>query len=96
MKRVYMLYGISLVTHPIFIHVVLLFSALAVMAQFVSFGSVFRNLLGVQVGQVHHYLFNSLKSTDVLTLLLFIVVIVLSISCVVNLKSSKGRSMQFV
>lgn len=60
MRRVYYSYALSLVSHPMFWHGVLLSVAAALLARWLHVASIINNFLAVPVGQVPRYTWNSL------------------------------------
>ncbi len=70
MRRVYMSFAISRLTHPLTTRMLAALVLILTMARFVSFKAVFSNMLEVRVGELHTFLLTSLQNTEAWTLLL--------------------------
>ena len=69
MRRVYYAYGIRLAHHPVTIQIVLFVVALFTFAQMVHVHKVIQNMLGTSLGNVPHFILNTLMHGEVLTLI---------------------------
>lgn len=59
MRRVYMSFGLSIVSHPMFWHGMLLSVATALLAHWLHVASIINNLLSTSVGNTPHYVAHS-------------------------------------
>lgn len=96
MRRVYYAYALRMLAHPITRHGALLLVCFALLTRFVSFPNVFHNMLERKLGEVHIFLFESVMSTEIWTLLLFAAIMVALVSLTREMSFARAREMQAV
>lgn len=70
MRRVYMSFAVSRLTHPLTTRVLAALVLLTTMSSFVSFKAVFSNMLEVPVGSLDTFFLTALANTEAWTLFL--------------------------
>ena len=70
MRRVYLSFAISRLTHPLTVRIVAALILIGTMSSFVSFKAVLSNMLQVRVGELHTFFLTALQNTEAWTLLL--------------------------
>lgn len=93
MRRVYYAFGIRIATHTITLHVGTLLVAGFVLTRLVHVAAVFHNMETVQVGDLTHFVAQTLLSADVLTLVVTGVVIFTLLSLPLRIHIPRVRNM---
>ncbi|MCB9811642.1 hypothetical protein H6783_01900 [Candidatus Nomurabacteria bacterium] len=71
MRRVYYTFGLRLATHTITLHIVMLLVAGYALAKLVHVAAIFNNVMNLRVGELGRYIVGTLTHTDLLTLVVF-------------------------
>jgi len=80
MRRVYYIFALRLMKHPVTVQVALFTLALLVFARLVHVSKVVDNLLSVPLGQVPQHIVNALMRGEVLTLITIGVMVFVALS----------------
>ena len=85
MLRVYYVYGLRVVLHPLTLHIALLATATYMVGYFVHVAAVARNMASIPVGEAGGFLARAAMNTEGITLLVVGVVILAILSLPVQL-----------
>lgn len=91
MRRVYYVYALRMAGHPVTIHSALMALCVVLLTHFVSFPIIFATLLDKKLGELHIFLFKSAMSTEVWTLVLIALFLVLVGSLYIQLRAHRLR-----
>ncbi len=69
MRRIYYIYGVRLLTHPLVAHVFILGLSMFIFARLVHVAAVYRNMMHVEIGELGGYVFRAFTHADIPTLL---------------------------
>lgn len=87
MRGIYYAYAIRLMTLPGVWQSFLMLGIIAALTRLVSLGDVFHNLLGVRIGELHSWLYGTMRGTESWTVLL----VALFAFCLFSMRNSFAR-----
>ena len=87
MRGIYYAYAIRLATLPGVWQGFLMLGIIAILTRLVSLGNVLHNLLGIRIGELHSWLYGSLRGTESGTLFL----LVLFACCLFSMRNSFAK-----
>lgn len=85
MRRVYYVFCLRLLAHPVSIHSAIIVMSFLVLSQAISIPSIWSNLMSVKVGEVASYLLGALSSTQFAVQLLLSIMAAATISLAINI-----------
>ncbi len=80
MRRVYYIYTLRLLKHPLTINSAIVAMGLLVLSRTVSLPDVWSNMLGVRVGDLAHFWINAFATTEAMTIVLVAVMVLALLS----------------
>lgn len=96
MRRVYYVFALKIVTHPIFFHSFLLGLSIFALSRLVSIPNVLLNLMNVKVGEVAQFFLGALLNTQAVTILWLAIITLTSCSLLWRLiRGHNGHSFNF-
>ena len=93
MRRVYFVFAIRLIFHPIFFHALLLGLSIFALSRVVSIPNVLVNLMDVKVGEVAQFFIGALLNTQAATIVWLIIITLTSLSLLWRL--TRGHNFDF-
>lgn len=93
MRRVYYIFALKLVTHPVFSHSLLLGVSIFALSRVVSIPNILLNLMDVKVGELAEFFIGALLSTEVVTIV-WLTIITLTF-CSLLWRILKGHTFDF-
>lgn len=96
MRRVYYIYGISVVTNPMMLHGMAFSISLGIFAELVHVASIINNLLEMKVSGVPQFIWNAFARGEVLTIAMVGVMIFTALSVQWKIVMPQLRRLQLV
>lgn len=87
MRRVYYIYTLRLLKHPVTVHVAVVLAGLFLLSRIVSLPNVWANMLSVRVGDLAHFWINAFSTTESVTLIVVAVIVMAVLSLPWRLRS---------
>lgn len=95
MRRVYYIFALRLVKHPLVTHSAVMVLCLTTLAQVVSIPNVFANMLEVKVGDLAMFWIGAFSNTGSITLVLVGILLVAALSLPWRLRHSEMEELAF-
>ena len=93
MRRVYYIFALRLILHPIFFHALLLGLSIFALSRVVSIPNVLSNLMNVKVGEVVEFFIGALLNTQAITIVWLTIITLISLSLLWRL--TRGHNFDF-
>ncbi len=93
MRRVYYIFALRLILHPIFFHALLLGLSIFALSRVVSIPNVLVNLMDIKVGEVAEFFIGAFLYTEAITIVWLIIITLTSVSLLWRL--TRGQNFFF-
>ena len=96
MRRVYYAYALRLATHPVTLHAFVLVLSVFALSRLTHVAAIINNIMGVKVGDLGGYIFNTLVNAEFLTLVCVGVIFFTLLSLPLRLSLPRTRRIQTI